>query len=93
MVRVVGRSEEEKALYRKYKTLVEITLEEGERVVEKLEPGCFAIGSYSNGIVVHLRSNKLDVGSRGDLDKALEFAKLYEKETGEEFTVKKNYED
>ena len=92
MVNIAERSEKERNLFRKYDALVEIT-ERIDRVLPVGRPYDFAVKSYLTGIVVYVNHDLIDICSKEDLEEAIKLAELYESAVGEEFTVKKDYDD
>ena len=97
MVNIVGLTNEERALKAKTSRLVEIT----EQIVGKQR----VVLSIGNILIRHSSTeapdfpisiapylNQVSVDFRSYFEEAIRLAEAYEKETGNDFTVKKRYE-
>ena len=89
MVKIKGRTLEEEALSKKQSILERITkkfVTNGDVVIIS-----DAIGIDNGKITILPRYNQIIVNTPEKLNSAINLASLYEKDYGEEFTVKKEY--
>ncbi len=98
MVKILEQSEREKKNEKKYKDLVQLTRENLKwfKAYEVMEVSglSFAIrykDSLSTVVLAFSDINQINVYDQKYEREAIRLAELYEKKTGEEFTVKKSY--
>lgn len=95
MVKIVGKSLEEKTEKAQRERFIEIAKRELGAKDKEIHLGVtdtFSVFDPSNGIYIAPSINFIIVSTPFRYDQALKLAKAYEKEKGKEFTLKKDYE-